>query len=68
VAARGVQNRGQWQAGCEASSDITNSQPCIFGGTSDVIVGTQAASRDTSTLGCYGNSDAGTFDLWLVPL
>jgi len=54
VASRGLQNQGQWQAGCEASSDITNSQPCIFGGTSDVTVGIQAASRDTSALGCYG--------------
>ncbi len=93
VAARGVQNQGQWQAGCEASSDITNS--CAL--QSRRHVGRHrrhsgAASRDMSTLGCYGgamsfessprrmyvvdspadtcdvNSDAGTFDLWLVPL
>ncbi|HEX8791047.1 MAG TPA: hypothetical protein VF765_08835 [Polyangiaceae bacterium] len=56
VAPQGVQDQGQWRAGCEASSDIANDQPCVYGGTSDVTVGIQAASRDTSTPGCYGGA------------
>jgi hypothetical protein len=54
VAARGLQNQGHWNAGCETSSDITNSQPCISGGTSNVVVGIQADSKDTSAAACYG--------------
>ncbi len=50
----GVQNQGQWSAFCEASSSIPNSQPCIFGGQSDVDVSIHSTSQDTSTVGCFG--------------
>jgi len=54
VASQGLQDQGQWAAFCEASTGIPNDQSCVFAGAPDVDVKISAASRDLSTVGCYG--------------
>ncbi len=54
VASNGVQNQGQWGAYCEASSGISNDQSCIFGSTSDVLVGIQDIASDAT--GCFNGT------------
>ena len=54
VATTGVQNQGVWLAFCEASSDITSDQRCIFGDSSDVNVRINAVGDDGSPFTCFG--------------
>ena len=50
--ATGVQGQGPWSAFCEASSDITNSQTCIFGGLPDLYLRIETLGNDSSPAGC----------------
>jgi hypothetical protein len=52
TAATGVQGQGPWSAFCEASSDITNSQSCVFGGLPDVYLRIETLAHDSSPTGC----------------
>ena len=52
TAATGVQGQGPWSAFCEASSDITNSQTCIFSGLPDLYLRIDTLANDSSPSGC----------------
>jgi hypothetical protein len=52
TAATGVQGQGPWSAFCEASSTITNSQPCVFGGLPYVYLRIETLGNDSSPSGC----------------
>ena len=50
--ATGVQGQGPWSAFCEASSTITNSQTCIFGGLPDIYLRIETLGNDSTPGGC----------------
>lgn len=52
TAATGVQGQGPWSVFCEASSTITNSQTCVFGGLPDIYLRIETLGNDTSASGC----------------
>ena len=52
TAATGVQGQGPWSVFCGASSTITNSQTCIFGGLPNIYLRIQTLGNDSSPRGC----------------
>jgi hypothetical protein len=52
TAATGLEGQGPWSAFCGASSTITNSQTCIFGGLPDLYLSIETLGNDRSPSGC----------------
>ena len=53
TAATGVQGQGPWSAFCEASSAITNSQTCVFGGLPDLYLRIETLGNDRAQVAVW---------------